>query len=144
MSEIVYYEKPGCINGEKQKAILRAGGHHLICIDLLQHPWTEEELLRFVAGKTPVEIMNSNAPAIKKGEVVPDSLSFGEAIKMMLREPILIKRPLIIVDEMAIQGFTAPRLSAYLSKWDGNDDVVTCPNLDTLSCDEKKSSQEPL
>lgn len=138
MADIVFYEKPGCINGEKQKAILRAAGHNLHCKDILSYSWKLEKLLEFVSGKGPVEIMNYTAPAIKKGEVVPENLSFKKAVEMMVANPILIKRPLIEVDGLNIQGFTDPRLAFYLGDWDGTDDVVTCPNLQTLSCDEQK------
>ena len=49
---------------------------------------------------------------------------------------VLIKGPLIRVDYMSIQGFTDERLNPYLGSWDGQDDVVTCPNLQSISCDD--------
>jgi hypothetical protein len=70
VADIVFYEKPGCVNGEKQKAILRAAGHRIICIDILTFPWSREKLLGFVADKEPVEMMNHTAPAIKNGEII--------------------------------------------------------------------------
>lgn len=138
MADIIFFEKPGCINGEKQKAILRAAGHHLNCIDILSYPWSWKSLLDFVAGKKPEAMMNSTAPAVKNGEITPERLSFKVAVEMMVADPILIKRPLVEVDGMKIQGFSDPRLAPYLGDWNGLDDVVTCPNLQTLSCDEQK------
>ena len=98
MADIIFYEEPGCINSEKQKAILQAGGHSLHCLDVLNFPWKREKLLAFVMGKNPVEMMNQTAPAIRRGEIVPKQLTFNEAVDMMLLDPILIKRPLIEVD----------------------------------------------
>ncbi len=138
MAEIIFFEKPGCINGEKQKAILRAAGHSLSCIDILKYPWSPEKLLVFVAGKEAAEMINYTAPVVKRGEIVPERLSFDEALKLMVADPILIKRPLIAVNGLSIQGFSDPRLAPYLGDWDGRDDVTTCPNLQTLSCDEQK------
>ncbi len=138
MAEIIFFEKPGCINGDKQKAILRAAGHSLSCINILNYPWSPEKLLGFVAGKEPSEMINHTAPVVKKGEIVPEQLSFDEAVDLMVADPILIKRPLIVVQGLNIQGFTDPRLAPYLGDWDGRDDVTTCPNLQTLSCDEHK------
>lgn len=134
-----FYEKVGCINGGKQKNILQAAGNELNCIDILAFPWTKEALLPFVEGKTPDEMMNSTAPAIKKGDIRPAELSFNQAVAMMVADPILIKRPLIVVDEMYIQGFNDPRLKSYLGSWDGREDVITCPNLKTISCDEQSA-----
>ncbi len=138
MANIIFYEKPGCINGEKQKAILRAAGHSLNCRDILNFPWKREKLLAFVMGKNPAEMMNHTAPAIKSGEIVPKQLTFNEAVGMMLQNPILIKRPLVEVNGMNIQGFMDVRLKPYLGDWDDSVDVVTCPNLQNLSCDEQK------
>lgn len=138
MAEIVFYEKPGCINGEKQKNILRTAGHTLHCIDILSFDWSVDKLLAFVEGKSAVDMMNHTAPAIKKGHVIPETLSFNEAVMMMVADPILIKRPLIEVDDHCIQGFMDKRLRPYLGDWDREEDVVTCPNLQSLSCDEQK------
>ena len=136
MARIQFFEKPQCINGEKQKRILTEAGHDLECINILTHLWSAEELSPFIKGKEPKDFMNHTAPAVKKGEIVPEELDYETAVAMMVAEPILIKRPLIRVDEMSIQGFTDTRLKPYLGSWDGSEDVVTCPNLQTISCDE--------
>ena len=137
MAELLFYEKPGCINGEKQKKILEKAGHTLQCINILTYTWSRQKLLSFVEGKTAAEMINYTAPAVKNGEIVPTLLGVDEAIELMINNPILIKRPLIEVDGMNIQGFMDPRLTMYLGSWDGTEDVVTCPNLKVLSCDEK-------
>lgn len=139
MASLEFFEKPGCINGAKQKKILTEAGNTLYCIDILNHNWTREELVSFFAVEDPVLIMNHTAPAIKRGEILPDKLTFEEAVQLMLAEPILIKRPLIRVDGMAIQGFMDERLSPYLGSWDSTEDVITCPNLQRVSCDEDGS-----
>jgi nitrogenase-associated protein len=135
--KIVFYEKPGCINNGKQKNILSAAGHELECRDILRHPWQEEELRAFVRGKTVTEMMNHTAPAIKNGEIDPAALTVQQAITLMLSDPILIKRPLIEVEGLFIQGFNHPRLQQYLGEWDGGEDVITCPKLQSVSCDEQ-------
>lgn len=137
MTDILFYEKPGCINGGKQKKILEAAGHCLECKNILEEKWTNEKLLPFIEGKEPSTMMNHTAPAIKNGEITPDQLSFTEAMELMLDSPILIKRPLIFVDNKYIQGFTHPDLIPYLGDWAGKEDVTTCPKINTISCDEE-------
>ena len=138
MAFIQFFEKPGCINGEKQKNILIEAGNILECVNILEHSWNREELALFIAVKDPTLIMNYTAPAIKKGEIIPANLSYDEAVTLMIENPLLIKRPLIRVDGMSVQGFTDERLTPYLGSWDGTDDVITCPNLLSISCDDKK------
>lgn len=138
MAFIQFFEKPGCINGKKQKNILIEAGNTLECVNILEHTWSHEELAPYLGENEPSLIMNHTAPAIKKGEIVPANLQHDEAVALMIENPILIKRPLIKVDGMSIQGFTDDRLIPYLGSWDGKDDVVTCPNLLSISCDERK------
>lgn len=138
MATIIFYEKPGCINGEKQKNILMQAGHTVQCRDILSFPWTWDNLLPFCTGKDPSQIINPTAPKVKKGEIVPTSLSFEQAMGLMIGDPLLIKRPLIEVDGLFIQSFDHPALKHYLRDWDASEDVITCPNLQTLSCDEQK------
>jgi nitrogenase-associated protein len=135
MAEILFYEKPGCINGEKQKTILEKAGNSVKCINILTFAWSASALLPFVAGREPIEIMNYTAPAIKNGEIKPDQLNFNEALSLMINNPILIKRPLIHVDGHNIQGFTSTALKPYLGDWDNSEDVITCPKLQTKPCD---------
>jgi len=135
MAQMVFWEKPGCINGGRQKKILTDAGNVLECSNILEKQWTGEELMRFVAGKSASECMNFTAPAVKRGEIDPGSLSLDQAIELMIEDPILIKRPLIEVDGAYIQGFADTRLKQYLGNWDGVEDVTTCPNLKTISCD---------
>jgi arsenate reductase (glutaredoxin) len=137
MAEILFFEKPGCINNEKQKKILRSAGHTLHCRDILKHPWDTEKLLPFVEGKKAEQMINTTAPVVKNGSLDPSKLSFTQAIALMIEDPILIKRPLIEVDGLHIQGFESILLKPYLGNWDGSEDVLTCPNLQTTSCDEK-------
>lgn len=137
MTDILFFEKPGCINGEKQKKILTTAGHHLICKNILAEKWTVESLRAFFAVEDPTKIMNYTAPDIKNGDIDPSRLSFEEAVTMMVASPILIKRPLLVVEGQNLQGFDNEKLKPYLGDWDNSEDVITCPNLATISCDER-------
>lgn len=136
MATITFYEKPGCINNGKQKKILEQAGHTLLVKDILTHPWKRDELQAYLDSRDPLTIMNSTAPSIKNGTITPSSLSFEEALELMIDEPILIKRPLLDIDGQKMQGFDTLRLQPWLGEWRGKEDVTTCPNLNTLSCDE--------
>lgn len=138
MAEIVFYENPGCINGEKQKSLLMQAGNQIICRNILTTQWTPQKLGAFLGGRGAEEIMNYTAPDIKNGKIDPLLLSYEEAVTVMIENPILIKRPLIEVDGLRIQGFTGDELKSYLGSWDRSEDVVSCPNLLKASCDEEK------
>lgn len=114
MAKIVFYEKPGCINNTKQKALLSAAGHQVEARNLLTTPWTPE-LLRSYFGSRPVpEWFNASAPRIKSGEVVPSELDEATALALMVLDPLLIRRPLIQVGDACQVGFDRDTIDAWI------------------------------
>ncbi|NNJ69976.1 MAG: hypothetical protein HKP10_01650 [Kiritimatiellales bacterium] len=105
MKKLLFYEKPGCQGNARQKAVLESSGYILEVKSILDEPW-ECDLLQSFFGDRPVtEWFNDKAPAIKQGEVDPSSFDAAGALDIMLREPILIRRPLIELDEQRMCGF---------------------------------------
>jgi arsenate reductase len=95
MAHIIFYTKPGCLGGIRQKALLTASEHTVEERSSLATPWTPEAL-RLFFGQLPIaEWYNPNAPDVKAGKVVPGALPEKETLELFCREPILIKRPLM-------------------------------------------------
>ena len=116
MTTIHFYEKPGCLNNTRQKQLLREAGHLLVVYDLLQQNWAEEPAkLRSFFGDMPVvDWFNRSAPAIKNGEISPDSVSAEQAIELMIASPLLIRRPLLEVEGRRLAGFDPQTIEAWL------------------------------
>ena len=105
MATVVFFEKPGCGTNARQKRSLEAAGHIVVAKDLLSEPWTAERLRGFF-GATPVSTwFNPAAPRVKSGEVDPQRMDAEGALALMLREPLLIRRPLIEADDQRCAGF---------------------------------------
>lgn len=64
MAKITFYEKPGCGNNTRQKALLIDAGHEVIARNLLTEPWTAEQLLVFFNGLPVAEWFNRAASQI--------------------------------------------------------------------------------
>ena len=103
--KIKFYEKPGCTNNTKQKQMLLESGHEVISISLLTENWTEERLRVFFGNKPVANWFNMAAPDIKSGEIQPETFTEETALKAMIKNPLLIKRPLIETAEGAVSGF---------------------------------------
>ncbi|QPK61752.1 nitrogenase-associated protein [Methylomonas sp. LL1] len=131
MAIIQFYEKPGCFNNTRQKQLLVAAGHLLVVHDLLRHPWAENrQRLRSFFGDLPVaEWFNRSAPAIKNGEINPETASETQAIEWMIADPILIRRPLMEVEGHRRAGFDAEQIEAWLGLAASSPigDLETCP-----------------
>ncbi|MBS1208235.1 MAG: hypothetical protein H6R19_633 [Proteobacteria bacterium] len=114
MATVHFWGKPGCQTNIRQQAILRAAGHELILHDLLHEAWSPQRLLDFFID-LPVEAwFNMNAPKVKSGEISPDLFDTSSALKAMIAEPILIRRPLIEIGTVRLAGFDAARLETLI------------------------------
>lgn len=111
---IVFYEKPGCATNRLQKQLLRSTGLELEVRDLLSEPWTPERLRPYFGDLPVVEWFNTAAPAIKYGELDPSTLDASQALELMVKQPLLIRRPLIRYGSHFMVGFDLARLDAEL------------------------------
>ncbi len=143
MSTVLFYEKPGCINNTKQKVLLAAAGHTVQAKNLLTEKWTAARLRAFFGDLPVVEWFNHSAPRVRDGEIWPHKLSADQAIALMLREPLLIRRPLMQVDEEYRVGFDQDEVDRWIglsSKARDREDLETCPRqtgkLHAASCME--------
>lgn len=138
MATITFYEKPGCMNNTKQKAWLKASGHVVDAKNLLEQRWSKEELKRFFGSKPVAECFNQAAPAIKSGELNPAAFSEAEALEAMIESPILIKRPLMIVEGHYVQGFDKNYLRSLIAlvpeEGEEQRDLTTCPHPVSNPC----------
>ena len=82
--------------------------------DYAKNPLSEAELkaLFSEAGLNPREFLNPKSPAFKAMGLHDKKLTAAETIKLMGRDPNLIKRPLVIAGKTVIAGFDRDRLRA--------------------------------
>lgn len=135
MATVIFYEKPGCINNTKQKALLAAAGHTVQAHNLLSEPWTPEKLRLFFGQRPIQEWFNPSAPRIKSGEVMPTQLNEAQALALMIEDPLLIRRPLIQVDQRYEVGFDPSTVDTWLNLNSpaASQDLETCPRTSAKS-----------
>jgi nitrogenase-associated protein len=114
MAVVTFYEKPGCKGNLRQKTLLAAAGHTVRAKSLKTEPWTAERLLQFLGALPVAEWFNPAAPDIKSGQIVPENLGFEDALHLLLSNPLLIRRPLMEVDDERMVGFDVARVDAWL------------------------------
>lgn len=114
MATVTFYEKPGCKGNARQKALLAAAGHTVQAKSLKTETWSRARLFSFL-GQLPVsEWFNRSAPAVKAGQIVPEHLSVDEALTVLIANPLLIRRPLMEVDDERRVGFDAEAVDAWI------------------------------
>lgn len=114
MATVLFYEKPGCINNTRQKALLTAAGHEVQAHNLLTEPWLPDRLRQFFGQRPVREWFNASAPQIKAGEVHPDQLDEATALTLMVQQPLLIRRPLMQVGDRYEAGFDTDLVDRWI------------------------------
>lgn len=129
MAQVIFYERTGCINNAKQKALLWASGHEVLAYNIFDTSWTAAKLRPFFGDRPIPEWFNKTAPQIKLGEIIPENLDEATALRLMIEDPSLIRRPLIQVGDVYQIGFNRPQIDAWigLSSPKGFEKLETCP-----------------
>ncbi len=105
MKIVIFFEKPGCATNARQKQSLQKAGCMVVERDLLQHGMNIEELRSFFTRLPVEQWFNPNAPKIKSGEIDSNRVSEQAALQLLIREPILIRRPLMVINGQKSCGF---------------------------------------
>lgn len=128
MANVIFYEKPGCINNTRQKKLLQAAGHEVDVRNLLEESWTIENLRPYFGDLPVAKWFNPTAPAVKTGTVDPETLTEHDALALMVDMPLLIRRPLMHVAGEYLVGFDV----GYVNAWIGLKDI--CSDVDVETC----------
>ncbi|MBK1664700.1 hypothetical protein CKO38_07630 [Rhodospirillum rubrum] len=132
MADVLFFEKPGCRNNTRQKALLIASGHRVDAHDIRHQPWTAETLRPYFGDKPVAQWINPAAPRVKAGEVRPEALDESEALALMVKDALLIRRPLMAVGQTKTCGFDRAAVSAWIGLIAQDPgDIETCPSQAT-------------
>ena len=88
--------------------------------DYFREPFNEESLRSLLAGRPAADIFSWRSPTARKLGLAQrkSELSDDELIRLMVEEPNLIKRPLLVVGGELIAGFD-PQAQARVSELTG-------------------------
>jgi arsenate reductase len=79
-----------------------------------KNPFTEKEL-RDIIGSDPIEpFLNTRTPLYREKNMKQKPPSKDEAIKLMLKDPNLLKRPVIIKGKKKLTGFNEAEVKELL------------------------------
>jgi arsenate reductase (glutaredoxin) len=79
-----------------------------------KHPFTETEL-REIIGDTPIEkFLNTRTPLYRERNMKQKPPTKDEAIKLMLKDANLLKRPVIIKGNKKLTGFDEAEIRLLL------------------------------
>jgi arsenate reductase len=104
MSTVTIYHNPACGTSRNTLALLRERGIEPVVVEYLKVGWTESGLrgLLKIMGVTPRDILRVRGTnAVELGLTDP-AASQDQLIAAMVREPILVERPIVATSVGAV------------------------------------------
>jgi Spx/MgsR family transcriptional regulator len=95
---------------------LEGRGAQLDKHDLAKDPPSRELLERLIDGSHLEDFINTRSPAYKERNLGARKLTKKQAIDLMLEEPNLIRRPLVISKGRAVFGFKPEEYDALMKR----------------------------
>jgi arsenate reductase len=109
VAKLTFYTKPSCTTCRNARSFLEGAGVDLDAIDINLHPPSRAFLEEHVDEERFLDFVSTRSPVFKTR---PFPSSKQEAIELMLEQPNLIKRPVLVKGREVIFGFDKHAYSA--------------------------------
>ena len=83
--------------------------------DYFKEPFTEEEIREMAALSGIEQMFARRSPSLKQMGLAGQELSEDEMVSLMLKEPKLVRRPLIRVGDQVFAGGSGPVLDSVVA-----------------------------
>src|SRR5690242_10293453 len=101
--KVTVYEKPTCTKCREVRKVLTEKGIEFEPVNYFEQPLTDKSLKELLqsAGISPREALRKNEPSYKE-LVAGRELSDDELIRVMVRHPELLQRPIVVRGKKAV------------------------------------------
>jgi len=103
-NKITIYQKPTCSKCRATLAILKESGEEFEAVNYYEVPLTTEQLRGLIEklGVTARDVLRSDEPLAQSLKLAERQLSNDELIKIMVDNPDLIQRPIVVRGDEAV------------------------------------------
>lgn len=103
--EAQFLHKPNCTTCRKAKKVMEHKGFQLYFRDLAKDKLTAAELEKLIGNRDHKDFLNTRNELYRKAKMKEKPPSRKEAIRLMAKEPNLIRRPVILAGGRIVLGF---------------------------------------
>lgn len=104
-AKMAFYQKPTCTTCRKAKALLQELKLDFTARDLDKERLSESELDQLIGARDYKGFLNAKNELYRMRNMAEHPPTRAEALKLMAKEPNLIRRPLLISGSQIIVGF---------------------------------------
>lgn len=102
---VKFMHKPGCTTCTKARNFLERRGYQLNYRDLWEEPLSVGELEKLIGPRDHAEFLNTHSEAYREMNLAENPPTRREAIRMMAKEPRLIRRPVVVAGGRVVVGY---------------------------------------
>jgi regulatory protein spx len=102
---VQFLEKPACETCRKARAFMKRRGYKLRFRDLWKEPLSAAELGKLIGKREHTDFLNKRSGQYRKKNMGEEPPSRREAIRLMAKDPGLIRRPIIVAGGRVVVGF---------------------------------------
>jgi regulatory protein spx len=102
---ITFLHKPTCTTCRKASEFMEERGYHLNYRDLIKDRLSATELQKLIGKKDPEDFLNPRSEVFQKEKLKDNPPSRREAIRLMVKNPDLIRRPVIVAGGRVVIGY---------------------------------------
>jgi len=115
--KITVYEKPTCTTCRKLNKLFEENGVDYTKVNYFIEPLTEEKLRELLekANLSPFDVLRKNEPVFKELKIA-EVKDEDKLIKLLVRNPALLQRPIVEVGEKAVLARPAENALELIKK----------------------------
>lgn len=103
--EVRFITKPACTTCRKARTALLGMGAQLLARDLDREPLSESELDELVGKRNHLDFLNPRNELYRKRQMKTKPPGRPEALRLMSRNPNLIRRPVVVRGARIVLGY---------------------------------------
>jgi Spx/MgsR family transcriptional regulator len=103
--KVRFLHKPNCTTCRKARKLMEQRGFQLYFRDLSKERLTSTELEKLIGNRDYTDFLNSRNELFRRKKMKDNPPSRRDAIRLMTREPNLIRRPVIVAGGQVVIGF---------------------------------------
>lgn len=100
-----FLHKPNCTTCRKARKFMEKRGFQLYFRDLAKERLSSTELEKLIGERDHTDFLNTHNEVYRKKKMKDNPPSRRDAIRLMTREPNLIRRPVILAGGRVVLGF---------------------------------------
>jgi arsenate reductase (glutaredoxin) len=100
-----FLHKPSCTTCRKARSFMEKRGFQLYFRDLAKERLSSTELEKLIGNRDYTEFLNSRNELFRKKKMRENPPTRKEALRMMAKEPNLIRRPVVVAGGRVVLGF---------------------------------------